>query len=148
MLGSIRSGAHEMSKQKTHKATMKRVKITGRKKVVFQRPGGRHLRSAKTPKTLRGFRGKGVAKRGEMRRLQKILFLRPTPEDEPKKVAKDPAALEAAAKVRGAAKAANKEAIKAAPKKEAKGKSPATEKSKARAAFKAKAIARAAKAKA
>lgn len=73
-----------MSKQKSHKATLKRVKITGRKKVVFQRPGGRHLRSAKSPKTLRGFRGKGVAKRGEMRRLQKILHLRPTPADEPK----------------------------------------------------------------
>ena len=135
-----------MSKQKSHKATLKRVKITGRKKVVFQRPGGRHLRSAKSPKTLRGFRGKGVAKRGEMRRLQKILFLRPTPEDEPKKVATDTAALETAAKARGVAKAANKEAAKAAPKKAPKGKSPATPKSTARAAAKAKAVARGTKA--
>jgi len=91
MLGSIELPLvsfrrNAMSKQKSHKATLKRIKITGRKKIVFQRPGGRHLRSAKSPKTLRGFRGKGVAKRGEMRRLQKILHIRPTPADEPKKV--------------------------------------------------------------
>src|SRR2546422_249810 len=83
----------------------------------------------------RGFRGKGGAKRGGMRRVQKLLHLRPTPDDEPQKpVTASPEAIAAAAQVRGAAKAAGKEAAKAAPKAEPRGKSPATAKSQARAA--------------
>lgn len=43
-------------KQKTSKAVAKRVKISANGKVKRMSPGSGHLKSAKSNKTLRGFR--------------------------------------------------------------------------------------------
>jgi len=45
-----------MPKMKTRKAIAKRVKVTGRGKVLRARPGAGHLKSKKSPKRLRRFR--------------------------------------------------------------------------------------------
>lgn len=45
-----------MPKQKTRKAIAKRVKITGRGKVLRNRPGAGHLKSRKSPSRIRRFR--------------------------------------------------------------------------------------------
>ncbi len=45
-----------MPKMKTNKAMLKRVKVTGRGKLLRRRPGGGHLKSSKPPKRIRRFR--------------------------------------------------------------------------------------------
>ncbi len=45
-----------MPKMKTSKAVAKRVKVTGRGKVVRYSPGSGHLKSRKTSKQLQAFR--------------------------------------------------------------------------------------------
>lgn len=45
-----------MPKMKTNKSVAKRVKITGRGKLVRHSPGAGHLKSRKSPKQLRRFR--------------------------------------------------------------------------------------------
>jgi large subunit ribosomal protein L35 len=45
-----------MPKMKTNKAIAKRVKITGRGKIMRNKAGSGHLRSHKSPKQLRDFR--------------------------------------------------------------------------------------------
>lgn len=71
-----------MSKLKSHKGLLKRIRVTGRKKVKFHKSSSGHLRSGKGGKKLRKLRLKNVAKRGEMRRLQAILHMRLKPADE------------------------------------------------------------------
>lgn len=69
-------------KRKSHKALLKRVKITGRGKVKFHASNSGHLRSGKSPKRLRNLRNARYAKRGDMNRLQKMLNCKLTPVDE------------------------------------------------------------------
>ncbi|MFP3937414.1 MAG: 50S ribosomal protein L35 [Phycisphaerae bacterium] len=45
-----------MPKMKTNKAMMKRVKVTGRGKLLRRRPGGGHLKSNKPAKRVRRYR--------------------------------------------------------------------------------------------
>lgn len=69
-------------KRKSHKALLKRVKITGRGKVKFHASNSGHLRSGKSPKRLRNLRNARYAKRGDMNRLEAMLNRRLTPVDE------------------------------------------------------------------
>lgn len=71
-----------MPKMKSHKGLLKRIRVTGRKKVVFHASNAGHLRSVKGAKRLMSYRKKRVAKRGDMRRLQKLLHMRLKPVDE------------------------------------------------------------------
>jgi len=45
-----------MPKQKTRKSIAKRVKVTGRGKLLRNRPGAGHLKSRKSPSRIRRFR--------------------------------------------------------------------------------------------
>ena len=69
-------------KRKSHKALLKRVKVTGRGKVKFHASNSGHLRSGKSPKRLRNLRNARYAKRGDMNRLEAMLNRRLTPVDE------------------------------------------------------------------
>lgn len=71
-----------MPKNKSHKGLLKRARITGRKKIAFSQTNRGHLRSGKGGKRLRQMRQKAIAKRGDMRRLQKMLQMRLKPVDE------------------------------------------------------------------
>lgn len=81
-------------KNKTHKALLKRVKITGRGKVKFHASNSGHLRSGKSSKRLRNLRRPCIAKRGDMNRLQKMLHMRLVPVDEVRSDRKAEAAAE------------------------------------------------------
>lgn len=83
-----------MPKHKSHKGLLKRIRVTGRKKVAFHKANAGHLRSGKGGKKLMSLRKKSIAKTGEMRRLQKMLNIRLTPGDRPEVAApvKAPAA--------------------------------------------------------
>lgn len=57
-----------MPKQKTNKSVAKRIKITGTGKILRNRPGRRHLATAKSAKTRRQLRKQrlvspGIAKK-------------------------------------------------------------------------------------
>lgn len=45
-----------MPKMKTNKSVAKRIKITSRGKLLRRRPGGRHLKSRKSPGQIRRYR--------------------------------------------------------------------------------------------
>ncbi|MCX5661777.1 MAG: 50S ribosomal protein L35 [Planctomycetota bacterium] len=77
-----------MPKQKSHKGLLKRIRITGKKKVAFHKANAGHLRSGKGGKKLMSLRRKSIAKTGDMRRLQKMLNIRLTPGDRPAAPAK------------------------------------------------------------
>ena len=62
-----------MPKMKSHKGLLKRVKITATGKVMFRKSGTSHLNSVSTGNQGRRLRQKGVAKRGDMSRLQGML---------------------------------------------------------------------------
>lgn len=62
-----------MPKQKSHKATLKRMKITAKGRVKFKAPNAGHLMSHKTGAKVRSLRRDRVAKKGDIRRLERIL---------------------------------------------------------------------------
>ena len=62
-----------MPKMKSHKALLKRVKITGTGKVKFRKAFSGHLRSHKSGSTLMQLRNKSLAKSGDIRRLERML---------------------------------------------------------------------------
>lgn len=62
-----------MSKLKSHKALLKRVKITGTGKVKFRKAFTGHLRSHKSGSELMQLRKKSLAKSGDIRRLERML---------------------------------------------------------------------------
>lgn len=68
-----------MSKMKTHKGAMKRLRITGKKKVKFNKNGKRHLNSSFSGRRIRDLRRAGVAEKTEVRRLERLLHMRLTP---------------------------------------------------------------------
>jgi large subunit ribosomal protein L35 len=68
-----------MSKQKSHKGLLKRIRVSAGGKVLFKRPNRSHLRSGKSAKTLMNLRRRMVAKSGDMNRLQLLLGRRLKP---------------------------------------------------------------------
>ena len=62
-----------MPKAKSHKGLLKRIRITANGKVVFRKSNNGHIRSKKTGAKISELRSKGVAKAGDMPRLQKML---------------------------------------------------------------------------
>ncbi len=71
-----------MSKPKPHKGLLKRIRLTGKKKVKFPQHGKRHINSHFTGAQVRKLRGrKKCAKGADMRRLEGMLHMRLTPSD-------------------------------------------------------------------
>ena len=68
-----------MSKLKSHKGLLKRIKVTAKGKVKFKKAFTGHLRSHKTGSKLMQLRGKSVAKAGDMNRLERMLHRPLTP---------------------------------------------------------------------
>ncbi len=62
-----------MPKTKSHRALLKRVKVTARGKVKYRKANTGHLRSHKSGNKLRQLRQKTMAKPGEIKRLQRML---------------------------------------------------------------------------
>ena len=65
-----------MPKMKTHKATAKRFKITGRGKLRRRKQGRSHLRSKKSKRTLRSYRQDLPVSRADRRRVRRLLGLK------------------------------------------------------------------------
>ena len=65
-----------MPKNKSHKATLKRVRITKTGLVRHKRAFGKHLRSHKSGKRLRRLRTQKSMSNPEAKRLEKLLFRR------------------------------------------------------------------------
>lgn len=60
-----------MPKMRTHRATKKRLEITGTGLVMRGRPGNSHLASAKNQKRIRHLRKKSRVSAADMKRLKK-----------------------------------------------------------------------------
>lgn len=65
-----------MPKNKSHKATLKRIRLTKTGKVRHNRAFGKHLRSHKSGKRLRRLRQDKFMSNPEAKRLEKLLFRR------------------------------------------------------------------------
>jgi len=65
-----------MPKMKTHKATAKRFKVTGRGKLLRRKQGRSHLRRKKSKRTLRSFRKDQPVSKADRRRVRRLLRLR------------------------------------------------------------------------
>jgi large subunit ribosomal protein L35 len=65
-----------MPKNKSHKASLKRIKITRTGKVKHNRAFGKHLRSHKSGKRLRRLRTDKFMSNPEAKRLERLLFRR------------------------------------------------------------------------
>jgi len=114
-----------MPKNKSHKASLKRIKITRTGKVKHNRAFGKHLRSHKSGKRLRRLRTDKFMSNPEAKRLERLLFRRlrgrdqaratlkrsPTPDE--RKAAQAEKRAAAKAGVAPAAKPAAKSASKA-----------------------------------
>lgn len=124
-----------MPKNKSHKASLKRVRITRTGMVKHNRSFGKHLRSHKSSKRLRRLRTDKFMSNPEAKRLEKLLFRRlrgrdqaratlkrsPNPELRKKLQAEKREGLKASgAKPVAAKKAATKTGVKAATKAGAK----------------------------
>ncbi len=70
-----------MSKMKTHKGLLKRIKLTGKGKVKFKRAFSSHLNSHMSGNKIRKLRKFRTAKGGDVVRLQKMLGTRVVPGD-------------------------------------------------------------------
>jgi large subunit ribosomal protein L35 len=73
-----------MPKAKTHKALLKRVRISKTGKVKHNKAGCKHLRSSKSPKRLSRLRGGSIVSTPDAKRLGKILFMRLRGRDQPR----------------------------------------------------------------
>lgn len=72
-----------MPKMKTNKAMRKRVKVTGRGKLLRRHPGGGHLKSSKSPKQIRRFRQPATFSRAFARHARSLMGLKaPKQQDE------------------------------------------------------------------
>lgn len=65
-----------MSKQKTHKGLLKRVRVTARGKVKFRKVGTSHLNSGLTGQKMRDLRQPAYAKKGDVKKLSRMLMTR------------------------------------------------------------------------
>ena len=62
-----------MPKMKTNKAVAKRIKVTGRGKLLRRRAGAGHLKSRKSPKRLRRFRKAAPLSKGFVRHAERLM---------------------------------------------------------------------------
>jgi len=62
-----------MPKQKTHKGTKKRFRLTATGKAKHRSAGTSHLNSRMTQKRIRKLRGTSVADKTESKRIQELL---------------------------------------------------------------------------
>ncbi len=62
-----------MPKLKTKKSLAKRIKVTGKKKLVRFKAGRRHLLSGKSRKRKRRLKKKGLVSSGEMKMVKRAL---------------------------------------------------------------------------
>ena len=62
-----------MSKLKSHKGLLKRIRVTAKGKVKFRKSFNGHLRSHKAGSKIMELRTKSVAKKGDLPRLEKML---------------------------------------------------------------------------
>ena len=62
-----------MPKLKSHKGLLKRIRITGSGKVRFKNSFTGHLKSHKTGKKLRQLDGVSFVKRGDIKRMERLL---------------------------------------------------------------------------
>lgn len=69
------------NRMKGHKGLKKRIKLTGKKKVKFSRPGKNHINSHMDGRTLRDKRNRLVVKKGDRKLLEGLLHTRITPSD-------------------------------------------------------------------
>ena len=65
-----------MPKNKSHKASLKRIRLTKTGLVRHNRAFGKHLRSSKSSKRLRRLRTDKMMSNPEAKRLEKLLFRR------------------------------------------------------------------------
>jgi large subunit ribosomal protein L35 len=69
------------NRMKGHKGLAKRIKVTGKGKVKFARPGKNHINSHMDGDTLRDKRKALVVKKGDRKLLEGMLHRRITPSD-------------------------------------------------------------------
>jgi len=62
-----------MPKQKTHKGTKKRFRLTGKGKVMHRQSGTSHLAARMSQKRKRNLRGTGAVEEVEAKRIRKAL---------------------------------------------------------------------------
>lgn len=62
-----------MPKLKSHKGTLKRMKVTARGKVTFRKAGKSHLNSGLTGNKSRSLRQDSTVKKGDIKRLERVL---------------------------------------------------------------------------
>ena len=65
-----------MPKNKSHKGLLKRVRVSKTGRIKLRRAFGRHLRSHKPGRTVRGYRRPKYAAGPDARRLGRMLFLK------------------------------------------------------------------------
>lgn len=65
-----------MKKNKSHKSSLKRIRLTATGLVRHNRAFGKHLRSSKSSKRLRRLRTDKMMSNPEAKRLEKLLFRR------------------------------------------------------------------------
>lgn len=90
-----------MPKNKTHKALLKRIRVTKTGLVKHKRCGGKHLRSDKPGSRIRQFRNAVFMTTGEAKRLEKMIFRRLRGRNQPRTALRrspSPAERKAAAK--------------------------------------------------
>lgn len=73
-----------MSKNKTHKGLLKRIRISKSGKVRHRATGRKHLRSGKGGQKLRQMRKDPTMSNPEAKRLEKLLFRRLRGRDQPR----------------------------------------------------------------
>lgn len=103
-----------MSKNKSHKSTLKRVRLTKTGKVRHNRAGGKHLRSHKSGKRLRRLRQDKFMANPEAKRLEKLLFRRLRGRDQARAALKRSPSPEESAKLKAEKAAASAKAAKPA----------------------------------
>lgn len=71
-------------KNKSHKGTLKRIRVTKSGKVKHKPAGGKHLRSHKTAKRLRRLRKTSPLSNADAKRFEKLLHRRLRGRDQPR----------------------------------------------------------------
>lgn len=69
-------GQLNMPKNKPHKGLLKRVRVTKSGKIKMHRAFGRHLRSHKSGRTIRGYRRPTFAHASDLKRVSRLLGLK------------------------------------------------------------------------
>jgi large subunit ribosomal protein L35 len=69
----------EMPKLKSHKALLKRIRITAKGKVKIRRAFGGHLRSHKSGKLMRSYSASNYVGKADIKRISAMLKMRLKP---------------------------------------------------------------------